>query len=161
MQHLRAHLKRVLWAALVFGNLAQPAIATTPGENSGEATPATSVALDCPSSSNCVNSLATAESLPPLRFAGSAAHGKALLLRTLAAFPEAHIVSNEAEQVVAVFTTFLGFRDQVLFRIDAAGQRIDFRSRANVGRYDFGKNRACMLEFSSRFVEESGRQTVQ
>lgn len=149
-------MKRCLYLALIIGNLAILGCAAQPA-GSAPAAPAESAkeALSCPSSSNCVNSLDDHSSLPPLRFVGSAADGKARLMKTLAAFPEARVVSNEALQVEAVFTTRLGFRDQVLFRIDAAGQRIDFRSRSNVGRYDFGKNRSRMREFTARFEKES------
>lgn len=108
-------------------------------------------ALSCFSPGNCVNSLDDLSGLPPLRFNGSATEGKAVLLATLAAFPEATVHLDEASQVEAIFTTTLGFRDTVLFRIDPAGQRIDFRSRSNVGLYDFGKNRSRMKEFTARF----------
>ena len=108
-------------------------------------------ALSCFSPGNCVNSLGELSSLPPLRFSGTAAEGKAILLATLAAFPEATVHLDEALQVEAIFTTTVGFRDTVLFRIDAAGQRIDFRSSSNFGLYDFGKNRSRMKEFTARF----------
>ena len=108
-------------------------------------------ALSCFSPGNCVNSLDDLSSLPPLRFSGTAAEGKAVLLATLAEFPEATVQLDEALQVEAIFTTTVGFRDTVLFRIDAAGQRIDFRSSSNFGLYDFGKNRSRMKEFTTRF----------
>ena len=107
--------------------------------------------LSCFSPGNCVNSLDNLNSLPPLRFSGTAAEGKAVLLATLAAFPEATVHLDEALQVEAIFTTTVGFRDTVLFRIDAPGQRIDFRSRSNFGLHDFGKNRSRMKEFTLRF----------
>lgn len=152
MFDMAKRLRHGLCAALLIGSLSS---AAGHADEGGPA--AASAALSCPSTSNCVNSLGGAGSLPPLRFSGSAEDGKGRLLRTLAAFPEAGMVSNEALQVEAVFTTFLGFRDQVLFRIDAAGQRIDFRSRSNVGRYDFGKNRARMQAFTDRFEREPER----
>lgn len=108
-------------------------------------------ALSCFSPGNCVNSLDDLSSLPPLRFSSTAAEGKAVLLATLAAFPEATVHLDEAWQVEAIFTTTVGFRDTVLFRIDPAGQRIDFRSSSNFGLYDFGKNRSRMKEFTARF----------
>lgn len=145
-------MARCLYLPLLIGNLVSLGWAAQ-SAGSAPAAPADSAkeALRCPSTSNCVNSLDGDSSLPPLRFVGSAADGKARLMKTLAAFPEARVVSHETLQVEAVFTTRLGFRDQVLFRIDAAGQRIDFRSRSNVGRYDFGKNRSRMREFTIRF----------
>jgi len=50
-----------------------------------------------------------------------------------------------------VFTTSLGFRDLVDFRIDAQAQRIDYRSRSSFELFDFGKNRSRMSAFSARF----------
>lgn len=149
---LRLYLPLIIGSLASLGCAAQTAVSTptTPAESAKEA-------LNCLLASNCVNSLDDLSSLPPLRFAGSAEDGKAILMTTLAAFPEARIVSNAPLLVEAVFTTTLGFRDQVLFRIDAPGQRIDFRSSSNFGLYDFGKNRSRMKEFTARFEKESGR----
>lgn len=162
MPDLASHLRHALRTGLLIGSLAGPAGVAHAAEDS-QAAPLVEAgaALNCPSPSNCVNSLAGAERLPALRFNGSAADGMARLLRTLAAFPQATIVSRQPLQVEVVFTTFLGFRDQVLFRLDVARQRIDFRSRSTIGRYDFGKNRARMLEFSARFGQEPERTPHQ
>jgi uncharacterized protein (DUF1499 family) len=107
-------------------------------------------ALACPLTSNCVNSYASAN-LAPFQFQGSAAQGMALLTATLATFPEAKIVRSEGLALEAIFTTFLGFKDQVEFRIDESTQRIHFRSRSLVGLYDFGKNRSRMQAIKARF----------
>ena len=158
MKPLGAQIKRRRYLPLIIGSLASLGCAAQPA-GSAPAVPAESAneALNCLLASNCVNSLDDLSSLPPLRFAGSAEDGKAILMTTLAAFPEARIVANAPLLVEAVFTTTLGFRDQVLFRIDAPGQRIDFRSSSNFGLYDFGKNRSRMKEFTARFEKESGR----
>jgi uncharacterized protein (DUF1499 family) len=58
---------------------------------------------------------------------------------------------------VVIFTTRVGFRDQVDFQIDEVAQRIHFRSRSLVGLYDFGKNRSRMQAFRARF-EQQARQ---
>ena len=55
----------------------------------------------------------------------------------------------------AVFTTPLGFRDRVDFRIDAQAQRIDYRSRSSFGLFDFGKNHSRMKAFSARFKQNA------
>jgi len=145
MKTLEKRMKRYLYLPLLIGSLASFGYAAQPAEE----------ALKCLSTSNCVNSLDDANSLPPLRFTGSAEDGKAILMATLAAFPEARLVTNEPFSVETVFTTMLGFRDQVLFRIDVAGQRIDFRSSSNFGRYDFGKNRSRMKDFTAHFEKEA------
>ena len=73
------------------------------------------------------------------------------LRATLAQFPQAKILKVDTLSMEVMFTTFLGFRDLVNFRIDAEAQRIDYRSRSLVGKYDFGKNRSRMAAFSERF----------
>jgi len=105
--------------------------------------------LSCPRSSNCVNSLGG--DLPALRYDGDAAQGMALLRATLARHPEAAIVRSDPVWLEVIFTTPLGFRDQVDFVLDAESGRINFRSQSLLGRYDFGKNRARMTAFSERF----------
>jgi uncharacterized protein (DUF1499 family) len=50
-----------------------------------------------------------------------------------------------------IFTTTIGFKDQIEFRIDEASKRIDYRSRSKFGLYDFNKNRSRMQDFSASF----------
>ncbi|MDD2917623.1 DUF1499 domain-containing protein [Rhodoferax sp.] len=106
--------------------------------------------LSCPRSSNCVNSLG-GSGMPALRYAGNTAQGMALLRAALASHPEAAIVRSDPVWLEVIFTTPLGFRDQVDFVLGAESGRIDFRSQSLLGRYDFGKNRARMTAFSERF----------
>lgn len=106
--------------------------------------------LSCSLPSNCVSSVGGG-GLEALRFEGTPEQALAALERTLADLPEARVVNRDATQLEVVFTTFLGFRDEVLFRVDAAKQRIDFRSRSLMGLYDFGKNRSRMKDFAARF----------
>lgn len=106
--------------------------------------------LTCPRSSNCVNSL-EGSGLPALRYTGQAEQGMAMLRATLASHPEAAIVRSDPVWLEVIFTTPLGFRDQVDFVLDAKSGQINFRSQSLLGRYDFGKNRARMTAFSARF----------
>lgn len=110
--------------------------------------------LSCTLPSNCVNSLGTG-SLVPLRYTGTPAQALATLQATLATFPEAKVVRGDALALEVIFTTRVGFRDQVDFRIDARAQRIDFRSRSLFGLFDWGKNRSRMREFATRFEQQS------
>lgn len=105
--------------------------------------------LSCPRSSNCVNSLGGG--LPALRYTGDALQGMTLLRATLASHPEATIVRSDPVWLEVIFTTPLGFRDQVDFVLDTASGRINFRSQSLLGRYDFGKNLARMTAFSEDF----------
>jgi uncharacterized protein (DUF1499 family) len=109
-------------------------------------------ALACALPSNCVNSLSSS-GLAPLHFEGSATQAIAALRATLAEFPEAKIVKTDSTSMEAVFSTPIGFKDLVDFKIDAHAQRIDFRSRSSFGLYDFGKNRSRMSAFSAKFAQ--------
>ena len=106
--------------------------------------------LACPSTPNCVNSLEPG-SLAPLSFQGEPAQGMAKLKATLATFADATIERSDASALVAIFTTRLGFRDEVEFRIDGATQTIHYRSRSLTGLYDLGKNRSRMQDVKTRF----------
>ena len=70
-------------------------------------------------------------------------------------FPEATIVQSDALTMQVIFTTPIGFRDQVDFRINPQNQRIDFRSRSLFGLFDWGKNRSRMQDFTARFEQQS------
>ncbi len=121
-----------------------------------ESTDAKGAALACAVPSNCVNSL-DSSGLGPLRFEGPPAQAIAALRTTLAEFPEAKIVTADALSMEVVFTTPLGFKDLVDFKINAQAQRIDYRSRSSFGLYDFGKNRSRMSAFSARFEQVTRR----
>ena len=112
-------------------------------------TPLAEETLACPPTPNCVNSLD--KSLPPLSFQGEPAQGMAQLKATLATFAEASVQRSDARTLVAIFTTRLGFRDEVEFRMDGAAQVIHYRSRSLTGFYDFGKNRSRMQDVKARF----------
>lgn len=109
--------------------------------------------LPCSVPSNCVNS--ASEGLAPLAYAGDPARGLALLKATLAHFPEATLTASEPLQLTVIFRTPLGFRDEVIFLLEPAAQRIHFRSRSLLGLYDFGKNRSRMTAVATRFQAEA------
>lgn len=138
-------------AMLMAGCTAQTVPPPTP-EASATVAPDTRTALACTVPSNCVNSF-DSSGLAPLRFEGPPAQALAALRATLAEFPEAKIIQTDALSMEVVFTTAVGFRDLVDFKIDAQAQRIDYRSRSSFGLYDFGKNRSRMTAFASRFAQ--------
>lgn len=115
-----------------------------------------SAQLTCSIPSNCVTSRETGD-LMPLRFTGTQAQALELLRATVATFPEATVVGADPLGLQLIFTTPIGFRDEVEFRIDAKAQRIDFRSRSLFGLFDFGKNRSRMREFTTRFEQLARR----
>jgi uncharacterized protein (DUF1499 family) len=93
----------------------------------------------------------------PLEAFGTATQAREALLRTLAAFPQARIVRDEPLYIDVIFTTTLGFKDQVEFITDPQGRRIDFRSRSQIGLWDIGMNRRRMSELRARFEQMQGR----
>ena len=142
----------VLVLAILLGGCA----AATPTFNASGASSSSSQDLACLLPTNCVNSLDTG-GLGPLQYAGTPAQALNMLRATLATFPEATVVRAEPLSLELIFTTPIGFRDYVDFRIDVPAQRIDFRSRSQFGLFDFGKNRSRMQEFATRFVQQSRR----
>ena len=108
--------------------------------------------LSCTLPTNCVNSR-TSSGLAPLHFAGTGAHGLALLQATLVSFPEATVQQQDESTITAVFTTPAGFRDDVIFLLDPQQHQIDFQSHSSFGLYDFGKNRSRMQALTARFAE--------
>ncbi len=92
-----------------------------------------------------------------VRYTGPPTRAMALLQATLTTFSEATVVRREPMALNVIFTTPVGFRDEVDFRIDAEAQRIDFRSRSLFGLFDWGKNRSRMQEFRARFKQQSLR----
>ena len=107
-------------------------------------------ALSCTHPGNCVNSFSS-YGLEALAFEGNGEQAMSLLRATLATFPEASIVSSAPLYLEVIFTTTIGFKDEIEFRIDEASKRIDFRSRSKLGLYDFNKNRSRMQDFSASF----------
>lgn len=106
--------------------------------------------LACTLPSNCVDSVG-AGGLEPLKYRGTPQQALARLEATLKTFPEATVVDREPLRVRVIFTTTVGFRDQVDFFIDTSADRIDFKSISLFGLLDFGKNRSRMQEFALRF----------
>ena len=137
--------------ATLLGACAEPAPSGTAGGGDLGAS-----GLACARSSNCVSTRGK-DALAPLVYAGTPAQAVALIEATLKTFPEATVARSEPLSIVVIFTTRLGFRDQVDFQIDPSAQRIHFRSRSLVGLFDFGKNRSRMRDFAARFEQQARR----
>ena len=139
--------------AAILGLLVGPslALAQPPADDISEL-------LRCPDRPNCVSSRVDRD-LPPLLHNGQPGSAMQRLKATLARFPEATIQRESGSVVETIFTTPLGFRDQVTFVIDSSGTKIDFRSRSLAGYYDFGKNRSRMREFSAAYALNNGSAT--
>ena len=125
------------------------ACATTPARGPASSRAPLSSDLTCALPTNCVTS--QGDDPAPLRYEGAAERGHALLRATLESFPDAKIVRTESLAIEVVFTTWMGFEDQVDFRVHPQGGRIDYRSRSLVSLFDWGKNRSRMDEVRERF----------
>ena len=143
----------LLWNCLNLVNAQDTA--ARPAQPTIGANAPTSVTLACTSTGNCVNSLGTG-ALAPLLHQGSAKQAHTRLINLLEAMNDVQITHVDELEIRCIFTTLLGFRDEVIFLIDASGERVDFRSRSLVGLYDFGKNSARMKEFARQFEIRPG-----
>ncbi len=109
----------------------------------------------CPSSPNCVSSLATDSHLiAPFRFTGDAAAALARLREILAKRADTRIVAVANGRLQVEFRTFLGFVDDGLFVLDTRNGVIQVRSAARVGYWDLGKNRRRLEEIRREFSGE-------
>ncbi len=112
----------------------------------------------CPSSPNCVSSLATdSHFIEPLRFTGDGVAGLARLREILAKRADTRVVADADGRLQVEFRTTLGFVDDGLFVLDARTGVIQVRSAARVGYWDLGKNRRRMEEIRREFSVEGGR----
>jgi uncharacterized protein (DUF1499 family) len=103
----------------------------------------------CPSSPNCVSTLAPAEdsrhAIAPYRYRKSRAEAKEVLKATVAGLPRTKLVEEEEDYLHYEFTSLLlRFVDDVEFLLDDDTKTIHFRSASRVGYRDFGVNRERM-----------------
>ncbi len=112
----------------------------------------------CPSSPNCVSSLATdSHFMEPFRYAGDGTAALARLREILAKRADTRIVAADAGWLQVEFRTFLGFVDDGLFVLDSSPGVIQVRSAARVGYWDLGKNRRRLEDIRRAFAGEGGR----
>lgn len=97
----------------------------------------------CPSSPNCVSSLATDEShrIAPLAIPGDAAAQMAALLAVVGDMPRTEIQAQTDNYLWVVFPSrLLRFRDDVEFLLGPGGA-VQVRSASRLGYSDLGVNR--------------------
>lgn len=100
--------------------------------------------LPCPTSPNCVSTMATEESqaMAPYRFQKPLYEAKARLIQIFSGFPRTELVKEEEAYLHFEARSFLfQFVDDVEFQFDEDTHTIHFRSAARSGHYDFGVNR--------------------
>ena len=101
----------------------------------------------CPTSPNCVSTMAAEEShaIAPFRYQKPLYEAKADLIRVFSEFPRTTLVTEEEDYLHFEVRSFLfQFVDDVEFQFDEETKTIHFRSAARSGFYDFGVNRKRM-----------------
>jgi uncharacterized protein (DUF1499 family) len=105
--------------------------------------------LPCPTSPNCVSTMATEKSqaMAPYRFQKPLYEAKARLIQIFSGFPRTELVKEEEAYLHFEARSFLfQFVDDVEFVFDEESKTIHFRSAARSGHYDFGVNRKRMKD---------------
>ena len=121
-----------------------------------QGTRAEATGLSCSLPTKCVSSLGAGR-FAPVALDLSGTEALTVLRATLAEYPEARIVDSGPATLVAIFRTPAGFEDEVVFMVDEAGKRLNYRSRSLLGLFDFGKNGSRMAELVMRFERRLAR----
>ena len=108
----------------------------------------------CPSSPNCVSSMANdSHRIEPLPLRGDAGASFDRLRTVLAARSDTTIITADKAQIRVEFRTLLGFVDDGLFVLDVPNGLVQVRSAARVGYWDFGKNRRRLEEIREEYTK--------
>jgi len=111
----------------------------------------------CPSSPNCVSSLAEEDAnhrVPSLGWTGDLDQAKARLRQAvLAAGHATFVVEEDAYWHIEFRSRVFRFVDDVEFLFDTPARLIHVRSASRVGRSDLGVNRARVEMIRARFQE--------
>ncbi len=97
----------------------------------------------CPSSPNCVSSLAedSRHRTDPFPLSGTAAETLTLLARAVETIPRATLRQQGGLYMKTEFRTRLGFVDDLEFLVDEAQGVVQVRSASRTGYWDLGVNR--------------------
>lgn len=102
---------------------------------------------DCPSSPNCVSTLATRDDhkMAPLAYGKSDKDVLETIKKIVASEKRTKLVETKESYLHFEFkTALLGFVDDVEFELDPAKKLVHFRSASRVGYSDLGANRKRM-----------------
>ncbi|MGP8153490.1 MAG: DUF1499 domain-containing protein [Smithella sp.] len=108
----------------------------------------------CPSSPNCVSSLADdpQHRMKPIRYMGSQQEAQEKLKKIIQTMPRSQIMKDEPGYIDVNFRSrIFGFVDEAEFSFDERNNLIHFRSGAHSGYYDFGVNRSRMRSIAEAF----------
>jgi len=108
----------------------------------------------CPTSPNCVSSLAKDKGhfVEPIPYNGKLDMAQYELLEILHSFKRARMVTIEANYVHAEFvSSIFRFVDDVEFYFDDVNKTIQMKSASRTGYFDFGVNRRRMEKIRKLF----------
>lgn len=97
-----------------------------------------------PASPNAVSSQAiqAEQRVAPLPFQGDLQETRATLISAIERYPgRVQIVAGKERYIHCVFSTTMGFNDDVEFFLDAENKVVHFRSASRIGYSDLGLNR--------------------
>ena len=109
---------------------------------------------ECPNTPNCVSSLARdqAKKVKPFPLKGTSSQSMELLTTVIRSIPRATVVSSSPDRIQAEFRSFLGFVDDILFKVSDDGEVIHVRSAARTGSWDLGVNRKRVEKIRAKYL---------
>jgi uncharacterized protein (DUF1499 family) len=109
----------------------------------------------CPSSPNCVSSMAPDKrhAIAPLHVFRTGPQTLQLLKEVIAAYPGAKLITATDVYIHAEFRVNTGFIDDVEFLIDSTKSIVHVRSASRIGYWDFGANRKRIEKFRQQYNE--------
>jgi len=108
----------------------------------------------CPSSPNCVSSLANASQhrVTPLQMNGTATESMRQLHAIIASMPRSRVVTADDDYLHAEFrSAVLGFVDDLELLVDETKGIIHVRSASRLGYSDLGANRRRVEQLRARY----------
>lgn len=108
----------------------------------------------CPSSPNCVSTVATGAKhrIEPISYSGNQEEAMEKLVAVVNSMKRAEIVERKGDYLYVEFTTATWrFVDDVEFYLDDGEKLIHFRSASRVGHSDLGVNRKRMEKIRLKF----------
>lgn len=120
----------------------------------------------CPSSPNCVSSMANDTSKkhyqPALKIVGSKEESYQSIKAVLAELPRMTIVTDDMPYLHVEFQTkIMRFVDDVEFYFDETSGLIHYRSASRVGYSDLGLNRERMQDINKRYYRLVGSNNLK
>jgi uncharacterized protein (DUF1499 family) len=114
----------------------------------------------CPSSPNCVSSLAedAKHRVDPFPMSGTTTETLSLLAKAIETFPRATLRQQGGLYLKAEFRTSFGFVDDLEFLVDEVKGLVQVRSASRTGYWDLGVNRRRIEALRKVYLEMKDRK---